>query len=628
LYNDAVVAGGTDSNTIIGYDLRGLPSSMRLIRNGVAPDGDVQIATITRNVAGLVTKRRANTTGAMTFIESNWSYDKLGRVASQVVEKGPGPTQVVRQDLTYFGNDDPKTLAHSLGTSTKQFQFGYDLRHQLTSANETTTAGYFTSSYFHGTAGRFTRATIAQPTPPAGSEVKPRDVTYQYGDPDPERVTALIDVGAGTPFASYAYDDAGNQTVRCYGSAPASPCAGESTEYLYDGQDQLRRATKKLAGAVQGSEEYWYGSDGQRIAIVKRDAAGAKTEMIWFIGDTQAHYDSTGAVTRVYSHLSLGTPIGRVERTSNTSAPVEFQFHGLASNTLAAVEYDGTVNASFSYTPFGEVVEAIDGAGGSGTAAHRRRLNDKYHDELTDLAYYGFRYYDKTLISWTQSDPLYRFEPERAWNEPRLGNLYSFSLNNALRYVDPDGRQPTGFDSPLVDVVRDIGFGDSCDGPCSAAAQEGQAAGAARGGLRAADIVTDVVPLARGPKFVLGLVKLVAEAIYGSESDSVDAFTTAAGGGQPPIIVIGKSRIGVPDAKPKPKGKRMTESATLKRSQDQLTGISNAQAKARGRKTADDGTPLRSGDATIGSKKKSEDNVDNRLDRIKSSKDIEPDDIE
>ena len=47
------------------------------------------------------------------------------------------------------------------------------------------------------------------------------------------------------------------------------------------------------------------------MLIVKRDAAGVKTELIWFIGDVEAHYDATGTVTKVYSHLSMGTPVAR-----------------------------------------------------------------------------------------------------------------------------------------------------------------------------------------------------------------------------------------------------------------------------------------------------------------------------
>jgi RHS repeat-associated protein len=72
--------------------------------------------------------------------------------------------------------------------------------------------------------------------------------------------------------------------------------------------------------------------------------------------------------------------------------------------------------------------------------AHRRRMNDKYVDEIGSLAYYGARYYDNVLIGWTQGDPMYRFAPDAAWDDPRRGNLYMFTLNNPLSYIDPDGR--------------------------------------------------------------------------------------------------------------------------------------------------------------------------------------------
>ncbi|MGE3543578.1 MAG: toxin TcdB middle/N-terminal domain-containing protein [Kofleriaceae bacterium] len=438
------VGGNNRTASEVRLDAAGRPNSVFVTRTG---EPNATIAVQTRNVAGLVTNRKTTTSGAMTFVESNWTYDKLGRVTSQVVQKGPGPTQVVRQDLAYFGNDDPSTLTHYLGASSKTFAFGYDPRHQLTSANETTTTGYFESSYYYGDAGRFVTATIEQTSTPAGSEVRPREVTYQYGGADPEQITALINAGpvdTGLPYASYTYDGAGNQTSRCYGTVTTPTCAGELTEYVYDGKDQLRRATKKLNGVVQGSEEYWYDGSGQRMAIVKRDNLGTKTEMIWFNGDTQAHYDSTGALTHVYSHLSLGTPVARVDRTANTTTAIEYQFHGLASNTIAAVDHGGTINASFSYAPFGEVIEATNAGGaGAGTAAHRRRMNDKYEDDVSTLSYYGARYYDKTLIAWTQTDPISRFAPDAAWKSPRRSGLYVMSLNNTLRYIDPDGRQAT-----------------------------------------------------------------------------------------------------------------------------------------------------------------------------------------
>ncbi|CAN5800138.1 hypothetical protein BH11MYX3_BH11MYX3_47500 [soil metagenome] len=104
-------------------------------------------------------------------------------------------------------------------------------------------------------------------------------------------------------------------------------------------------------------------------------------------------------------------------------------------NTLAAVEKStGAINASFRYAPFGEVLEATGGT--AGTAAHKRRFNDKVQDELTALTYDGARYYDKSLIGWTQADPLYHFAPDAAWDLPRRANLYAAHANNPLRYID------------------------------------------------------------------------------------------------------------------------------------------------------------------------------------------------
>ncbi len=76
-------------------------------------------------------------------------------------------------------------------------------------------------------------------------------------------------------------------------------------------------------------------------------------------------------------------------------------------------------------------------------------MNDKYVDAATGLAYYGARYYDKTLVGWTQMDPLYRFVPDARWSAPRRGNVYAFTLQNPLRYTDPDGRATAPVQMPV-----------------------------------------------------------------------------------------------------------------------------------------------------------------------------------
>jgi hypothetical protein len=197
------------------------------------------------------------------------------------------------------------------------------MRHQLKTAIATQsgsgTGQRLNAAYNFGNGGRFTKATVNSAiTGIAGGDIKRRDVDYVYGNADKEQVTRLNRAGTTTAYANFTYDLAGNQTQRSYpaGTTVASPSdsgSAETFDYLYDGEDRLRRVVKKVGpiatAVVTGSEEYWYDEQGARVAVLKRDAAGAKVELRWFIGDTQAHYNATGTVTKVYANLSLGTPV-------------------------------------------------------------------------------------------------------------------------------------------------------------------------------------------------------------------------------------------------------------------------------------------------------------------------------
>ena len=48
-------------------------------------------------------------------------------------------------------------------------------------------------------------------------------------------------------------------------------------------------------------------------------------------------------------------------------------------------------------------------------------------------------------MTWTQGDPVYRFAPDWAkQSTPRRASLYQFSLNNPLRFLDPNGLDAVG----------------------------------------------------------------------------------------------------------------------------------------------------------------------------------------
>ncbi len=125
-------------------------------------------------------------------------------------------------------------------------------------------------------------------------------------------------------------------------------------------------------------------------------------------------------------------------------------------------------------TPLAAVITlgpALSDAGGAtdGDAHHDRRFNDKVIDEVSDLSYYGYRYYDRHSFTWTQSDPTYRFIPDAHRGQPRRSLLYLFSLNNALRYEDPDGRDSTTCsDSATPACTKSTSPSDDADAAVSA----------------------------------------------------------------------------------------------------------------------------------------------------------------
>jgi RHS repeat-associated protein len=411
----------------ISYDQRNQPVGLTYGTKGAA--ATTTGATLVRNAAGLVKTRIRPAVTVLGVVKEpaqygSWTYDQLGRVTRQKVTRDTAVgTSFADLQLTYRGTDDPWTLVHSgNGLTTRSFTFTYDARHQLT--NVTTSPARFTSSYSFTPGGRLQSANVTPNISSLNSDVWARNVTYQYADADPEMVSSLRE-GANDVLV-YTYDEAGNVTQRMLGGY---------TDFAWDGDDKLRRAS---VGTT--AEEYFYDHDGTRVGIVKRNPG--VTEVRYFQGPLELWMNSAGTLTRRLAHLSLGQPIARVETTgSGTNTPtVELQYHSTLQSLLTTVTTTGTVTSSFLYGPYGEVLQA------SGTAltTHRRRYNDKYKDELTGLGYYGYRYYDPYSQTWISADPLYRFAPDRALEDPRRANLYTFNLGSPLRFVDPDGREPWG----------------------------------------------------------------------------------------------------------------------------------------------------------------------------------------
>jgi RHS repeat-associated protein len=418
------LGSGEGTRIAVDYDVQGRPWAARWVnRPGPADPGRQMLAELSYSRAGMPVLRRA----ASDLHRQRWTYDRLGRLQRTAVEARRSATSpwqpAASQDFGYFASDDLATLETLLRVGgvehTEKWRFAYDDRHQLVSAR-VKDKPVMAVSY---TAGGRLRTAFAD----YGGDTR-RAFTYVYNTPgegDPETVGTILD--EGVPAWELSWDRAGNLRR-----------LGTRATYRYDGADDLREARR---GAGAGSsregpmrEVYWYEADGRRRLALTFDAGGEPARLRLWFGDTEIHYDGAGSVTETQVHVSLGAPIARIV----DRADVEYTFHGHRHDLLLIVDDDGAATTGFAYTPWGEAVETV----GAPSLDHRRRFNGKESDLATGLSYYGFRYYDPFLMLWTQADPLYRFAPDAAWTEPRRANLYTFVLNNPLRYYDPDGLAP------------------------------------------------------------------------------------------------------------------------------------------------------------------------------------------
>ena len=392
--------------------------------------------SITRNHSGQ-TKRlrhyhRVVEQSGTTWLHNREVYyarDSMGRVIA--VTSNDEADHRVEESFSYHPTGELDLHDVQVGTvmDSRSFQYGYDSQHQLTHALDD--KGY-SATFDYSPSGRLTRATVAAPSSP-GHLVYPRDVDYVYGSVDPEIVSELTDRQSGQPHAVFDHDEAGQLVSRTVG--------GQSFDLSYDASGRMRR--RAIAGG--GDELYYYSGDSRWITVV-RDGGGSVTHVRQYLGDSEVQYScALGSCSKnnTRTRLRLGPKVvGRVDDDGTSLEPRVVHSNGLGhllavySYTTSGGTIDYSMQAAYQYGPFGEILEAS----GSEANDQRRLFNGKERDPDSGLSYYGYRYYDPLSLTWTRSDPLYRYQPERALADPRRGNLYTFSLNNPVRYVDPDGR--------------------------------------------------------------------------------------------------------------------------------------------------------------------------------------------
>ncbi|HLA77180.1 MAG TPA: RHS repeat-associated core domain-containing protein [Vicinamibacteria bacterium] len=117
---------------------------------------------------------------------------------------------------------------------------------------------------------------------------------------------------------------------------------------------------------------------------------------------------------------------------------VEYYHLDAVGNVRIVTNQTGQVVERHDYLPFGEECLTPPCTPIQGT--NTRKFTGKERDAETGLDYFGARYYGSKIGRFTTVDPV--LDAKGALANPQKWNRYAYVLNNPMRFIDPDGREP------------------------------------------------------------------------------------------------------------------------------------------------------------------------------------------
>jgi RHS repeat-associated protein len=312
---------------------------------------------------------------------SSFAYDNANRLLSVVNRSGSKVLTSFTYSLDAAGNRTQVTDA--AGGVTR---YAYDALNRMISW--TAPSGQPTS-YGYGATGDRTSMTSSVGT-----------TTYTY-DADDRLLTA------GT--ASFTYDGNGNRLTKTTGTTTVT--------YTFD---SVNRLTSVFGGGA--ASQYQYDGDGNRIA----QQTGSSTyqyalDVTWRYGSVLNENGPDGNINFQYG-LSL---------LSGSSLTLEqFYQSDTVGSTADVTDGAGSLKASYSYDPWGRLLNPIDPLG----TKDKFKFTGEALDPQTGLYYLRARYYDPAIGQFISADSL-----TGAISAPLTQNRFAYGLSNPLRYTDSTG---------------------------------------------------------------------------------------------------------------------------------------------------------------------------------------------
>ena len=282
--------------------------------------------------------------------------------------------------LNFYPNGNVQTATDSINGT---WSYTYDALNRLHTASSSSQAFRYDFDSFGNRTGQ---------TVTAGSGPQP---TYTFNNNRNQ-----IDPGAGV-----VYDPQGGGNVTSDGFH----------SYTYDAEGRL--------SGVDGSISYIYNAEGQRTAVL---SGGAVLRQYLYdnVGRPATVLDGNGNLIRAEiwagaMHLGDDTPDG----TNN------YILSDHLGNLRAMYDSAGNQVETRQSLPFGEEQNA------TGTDVDPLHFTGKERDSESGLDDFGARYYASTMGRFMSPDST----AYSGLKNPQSWNLYAYTLNNPLRYIDPTG---------------------------------------------------------------------------------------------------------------------------------------------------------------------------------------------